>query len=78
MESKQNRILLMFISMFFWIMSLAGFAFYATSPVLRRNIDGLLLLAICILMFFIFSAEIFFIVRASGPPKFQRKKMDHR
>jgi hypothetical protein len=48
---------------FFIIASAAGIAWYATTPLLRGDIDGLLLVAICFLVGVIFFAQLLSISR---------------
>lgn len=47
-------------------LALLGFISYWKSNLLRGNIDGLLLLSICFLVFSIFSVQMFLIVRSLG------------
>lgn len=62
MNSK-SLLLPAFVCGFFIIGSVFGIVWYATTPLLRGDIDGLLLLAICVLIGAIFSAQLFSISR---------------
>ena len=59
----KSVVLLIVISSIFVLGSIAGIVCYAKSPLLRGDIDGLLLVAICILMGTIFSVQLFSIYR---------------
>lgn len=59
----KSVVLLAVISSIFVLGSIAGIVWYAKSPLIRGDIDGLLLVAICVLMGTIFSVQLFSISR---------------
>jgi hypothetical protein len=73
---KRSNLLDLAICCALILLSLLGFISYFTSGLLRRDIDGLLLLAICFLPGSIFSALLLLILRSAGWVKlFATKRM---
>ena len=73
---KRSNLLDLAICYALMLLSLLGFISYFTSGLLRGDIDGLLLLAICFLTGSIFSALLLLILRSAGWVKlFATKRM---
>jgi hypothetical protein len=73
MNPKTNQSELAAISGLFVLLSLWGIVWDVTSGLLAGGIDGIMLLAICLMMGGVFSLELLLIAHSVGLVKFPRK-----
>jgi hypothetical protein len=74
MSSKASHIQLAVICGFLVLLSIAGIVWYQATGLLRGDVDGILLLAICIMIGSIFSVQLLRIVRSAGWVKFPERR----
>ena len=73
MKSRENYVQLAVFCGVFILLSIAGIVSYETSGLLRGDPDGVLLLAICLLIGTIFSIQIVLVARSAGWLKFRQR-----
>jgi hypothetical protein len=74
MNLKTNQIELIVISSLFILLSLWGIIWDVSSGLLASGIDGIMLLAICLMMGGVFSLQLLLIARSSGWVTFPARK----
>jgi hypothetical protein len=74
MSSKASYIQLAVICGFLVLLSIVGIVWRQTSGLLRGDVDGILLLAICIMIGSIFSVQLLRIARSAGWVKIPERR----
>jgi hypothetical protein len=74
MSSKASYIQLAVICGSLVLLSIAGIVWYQTSGLLRGDVDGILLLAICIMIGSIFSVQLLQIAQSAGWVKIPERR----
>jgi len=74
MKSRENYVQLAVLCGVLILLSIVGIVSYETSGLLRKDPDGILLLAICIFTGTLFSIQILLLARSAGWLKFRQKR----